>query len=299
MLPGETTNAEKHRKEEPNLIADAHTPELLVLITALIAAGSIAGITAGLFGNGGGFVVVPALVAVFSLLETSGSELIYVAIGTSLASIVVASARAVQTHHSKGAVDFEVLRSWSLWLIGGVIIGLLVASVTNGERLFVVFAIGVLIYSIYFLFPGLFNRATSTLTMPRGAARAGLASFLGGFSALLGIGGGTVTVLTMVMCNRPVHQAIATAAGVGFIIGLPGAIGFLLLGLGHENLPFGSIGYINIPALVAICLASVFTAPIGANWAHQINEHLLKRLFGVYLVCVSASMFYKSMQIQY
>ncbi|MEM7000182.1 MAG: sulfite exporter TauE/SafE family protein [Pseudomonadota bacterium] len=275
----------------------AVSTEVLILIAALIAAGSIAGITAGLFGNGGGFVVVPALIGVFSAFYETDSQLIYVAIGTSLASIVVASARSVQSHNAKGAVDFQVLKSWSAWLVIGVVVGLLIASVTNGERLFVVFAVGVLIYSIYFLFPNLFTGFGGSLTMPRGATRAGLASFLGGFSALLGIGGGTVTVATMVMCNRPVHQAVATAAGVGFIIGLPGAVGFLLLGLGEEGLPFGSVGYINIPALLAICAASIFTAPVGANWAHKLNDLHLKRMFGVYLVVVSASMFYKSMYV--
>ncbi|CAN0585813.1 unnamed protein product, partial [Laminaria digitata] len=127
-----------------------------------------------------------------------------------------------------------------------------------------------------------------------GAAKASLASFLGGFSALLGIGGGTITVMTMVICNRPVHQAVATAAGVGFIIGLPGAIGFLVLGLGEQNLPWGSIGYINVPALIAICTLSVFTAPLGARLAHSLDEVWLKRLFGIYLIIVSISMFYKA-----
>ncbi|MEM7097902.1 MAG: sulfite exporter TauE/SafE family protein [Pseudomonadota bacterium] len=269
-------------------------PEVLVLVLALIAAGTIAGITAGLFGNGGGFVVVPALIAVFSFFYETDSQLIYVAIGTSLASIVVASARSVQTHQAKGAVDFQVLRSWSTWLVIGVIGGLSIASVTNGESLFIVFAAGVLLYSIYFLFPNLFAGFSNSLSMPTGATRAGLASFLGGFSALLGIGGGTVTVLTMILCNRPVHQAVATAAGVGFIIGLPGAVGFLIMGLGQEGLPFGSIGYINIPALIAISAASIITAPIGARWAHSLNDYHLKRIFGVYLVLVSASMFYKA-----
>ncbi len=272
-------------------------PEVLVLIPALIAAGSIAGITAGLFGNGGGFVVVPALIAVFSAFYDMDSQLIYVAIGTSLASIVIASIRSVQAHSAKGAVDFQVLRSWAAWLVIGVGGGLLIASVTNGESLFIVFAVGVLLYSVYFLFPNLFSGFSNSLTMPSGAARAGLASFLGGFSALLGIGGGTITVLTMVLCNRPVHQAVATAAGVGFIIGVPGALGFLLMGLGEEGLPFGSIGYINIPALLAISAASVVTAPLGANWAHNLNDNHLKRIFGVYLVLVSASMFYKSMYV--
>lgn len=272
-------------------------PELAGLLIALLLAGSVAGITSGLFGNGGGFVVVPALVAVFSLLGDTTSQMIYVAIGTSLATIVVSSARAVQAHKRRGAVDFEILRSWALWLVMGVSIGLAIASVTDGERLFIVFAGGVLVYSLYFLFPERFSRATRALTMPTGAARAGLASFLGGFSALLGIGGGTITVMTMVMCNRPVHQAVATAAGVGFIIGLPGALGFMLLGLGEEGLPFGSIGYVNIPALIAVCAASIFTAPVGATWAHSLNDAHLKRLFGLYLLLVSASMFYKSMQV--
>lgn len=275
----------------------AAAPDLLVLLFALIAAGSIAGITAGLFGNGGGFVVVPALIAVFSVFYDTNSQMIYVAIGTSLASIVIASARSVQSHRAKGAVDFQVLRSWAAWLIIGVIGGLAIASITNGERLFLVFAIGVLAYSIYFLFPNMFSGWGESLTMPRGIIRASLASFLGGFSALLGIGGGTITVLTMVLCNRPVHQAVATAAGVGFIIGVPGTIGFMLMGLGEEGLPVGSIGYINLPALLAISAASVITAPLGAHWAHSMDDFHLKRIFGIYLICVSASMFYKSMSI--
>jgi uncharacterized membrane protein YfcA len=130
--------------------------------------------------------------------------------------------------------------------------------------------------------------------MPQGALKAGLASFLGGFSALLGIGGGTITVMTMVICNRSVHQAVATAAGVGFIIGLPGAIGFLLMGQNVNNLPYGTFGYINVPALVAISAGSILTAPIGAKWAHSLDEVSLKRMFGLYLVVVSISMYYKA-----
>jgi uncharacterized membrane protein YfcA len=279
-------------------VADGLTIELVWLFLALGAAGAIAGITAGLFGNGGGFVVVPALVGVFSIFDQAEGELMYVAIGTSLASIVVASARSVQLHRAHGVVDFAVLRAWSGWLVMGVGVGLLVASITNGENLFIIFAVGVLGYSIYFLFPNLFTGATKSLSMPTGIFRAALASFLGGFSALLGIGGGTITVMTMVMCNRPVHQAVATAAGVGFIIGVPGAIGFLILGWHVDDLPFGSLGYINLPALFSICAASILTAPVGAKWAHSLNEVHLKRLFGGYLVIVSASMFYKSLQVQ-
>jgi uncharacterized membrane protein YfcA len=271
--------------------------EVIGLIVTMCAAGAIAGITAGLFGIGGGFVVVPALLAVLPLFSSAGEDLIYVAIGTSLASIIFSSARAVQAHHAQGKVDFDVLRDWSVWLVAGVLGGLYIASISNGHGLFLVFAVGVLLYSFYFLFPRWFDRFTHRLTMPTGAARAGLASILGGFSALLGIGGGTVTVMTMVLCNRPVHQAVATAAGVGFIIAVPGAIGFAVLGLHKPDLPFGSIGYVNVPALLAISALSIFTAPVGARWAHSLDERMLKRLFGLYLLFVSMSMFYKSMTI--
>jgi uncharacterized membrane protein YfcA len=268
--------------------------EVLFFVVTLCVAGAVAGITAGLFGNGGGFVVVPALLAVFPFFTQASDQLIKVAIGTSLASIVVSSARSVQAHKKKNAVDFLILKDWAVWLVLGVLGGLYIASQARPQSLIIVFATGVLAYSVYFLFPKLFTLSPNALTMPTGPAKAGLASFLGGFSALLGIGGGTITVMTMVICNRTVHQAVATAAGVGFIIGLPGAIGFLLMGNDVSNLPFGTFGYINLPALLAISAASIITAPLGANWAHKLNEKNLKRMFGLYLVVVSISMYYKA-----
>jgi uncharacterized membrane protein YfcA len=271
--------------------------EIIALVLTLCAAGAIAGITAGLFGNGGGFVVVPALVFVFSLLGDPPSDLIFVAVGTSLATIVISSARAVQAHAAHGAVDFDVLKSWAAWLVVGVIAGLGIASIANGNQLYGVFSGGVFLYSLYFLFPNALKRFNLQLSMPTGVTRAGLASFLGGFSSLLGIGGGTLTVITMVSCQRPVYQAVATASGVGFIIGLSGAIGFIFLGFGNPGLPFGSLGYVNIPALIAVGAVSVFTAPIGARWAHSLNEENLKRFFGVYLIIVSIAMYWKTLQV--
>lgn len=269
--------------------------DLLLFLAALVAAGALAGVTAGLFGNGGGFVVVPALLAVFPFFTEDHTDLMRVAIGTSLASIIISSARSVQAHRKRGAVDFQVLKSWALWLLVGVGLGVALASIVNSDNLIAIFATGVLAYSIYFLFPHLFVRREPRDHMPGGAGKAALATFLGGFSSLLGIGGGTITVITMVMCNRPVHQAVATAAGVGFIIGLPGAIGFALLGANATNLPWGSLGYINVPALIAIAAASIITAPYGAKWAHNLDELRLKRLFGVYLIIVSMAMYYKAM----
>lgn len=268
--------------------------ELIGFVLTLCIAGAIAGITSGLFGNGGGFVVVPALTAVFPFFTPTSDELVKVAIGTSLASIVVSSTRSVIAHKAKGAVDFTVLKSWSAWIVLGVLGGLLIAHNSSSGILTVVFAGGVLLYSIYFLFPDFVVRPGVSFDMPTGLGRASLAFVLGGFSALLGIGGGTPMVITMVMCRRSIQQAVATAAGVGFLIGLPGAIGFLFMKHAEDAvLPFGTVGYINIPALIAISIGSILTAPIGANMAHSFSEKTLKRLFGVYLVIVSVVMFVK------
>ena len=269
--------------------------EIFGLLVLLITAGAIAGLTAGLFGNGGGFAVVPALVLLFSILDIESENLIFVAVGTSLACIIFSSARALISHNKKGAVDFLVLKEWAPWLVIGVIIGIFIASYSQAEELYLIFAWGVLFYGIYFLFPQILDQtAMKQRDMPVGFARAGLVSFLGGFSALLGIAGGTITVITMSICKRPIYQAVATASGVGLIIGLVGALGFLVLGFNKTDLPFGSLGFINIPAVLIISLVSILTAPIGVEWAHNLEENKLKRLFGLYLLLVSSGMFWKA-----
>ena len=269
--------------------------EIFGLIVLLITAGAVAGLTAGLFGNGGGFAVVPALVLLFTILDIESENLIFVAVGTSLACIIFSSARALISHNKKGAVDFLVLKEWAPWLVIGVIIGIFIASYSQAEELYLIFAWGVLFYGIYFLFPKILDQtAMKQRDMPVGFARAGLVSFLGGFSALLGIAGGTITVITMSICKRPIYQAVATASGVGLIIGLVGALGFLVLGFNKTDLPFGSLGFINIPAVLIISLVSILTAPIGVEWAHNLEENKLKRLFGLYLLFVSSGMFWKA-----
>ena len=269
--------------------------EIFGLIVLLITAGAVAGLTAGLFGNGGGFAVVPALVLLFTILDIESENLIFVAVGTSLACIIFSSARALISHNKKGAVDFLVLKEWAPWLVVGVIIGIFIASYSQAEELYLIFAWGVLFYGIYFLFPKILDQtAMKQRDMPVGFARAGLVSFLGGFSALLGIAGGTITVITMSICKRPIYQAVATASGVGLIIGLVGALGFLVLGFNKTDLPFGSLGFINIPAVLIISLVSILTAPIGVEWAHNLEENKLKRLFGLYLLFVSSGMFWKA-----
>ncbi|MEQ9507277.1 MAG: sulfite exporter TauE/SafE family protein [Hyphomonas sp.] len=267
--------------------------QLLELVGVLMLAGLVAGFLAGLFGIGGGFVVVPALLGVFTYFDVSRDIIPHVAIGTSLASIIVTSMRSVYAHNQHGAVDFGVIRDWTPWLVLGVGGGIFLAQFLDGRSLKWTFSAGVFLLGLHFILPVLKNVKVSDV-MPAGIALAFIATFLGGFSALLGIGGGTIAILTMTMCGRTIHQAIATAAGFGVIIAVPGAVGFALLGLNEPNLPAGSIGYVNIIAVLAITTMSFLTAPLGARAAHALDASALKRVFGVYLVITSGMVLWHS-----
>lgn len=268
---------------------------MALLMVSLMAAGLAAGFAGGLFGIGGGFVVVPALIGVFHYFGVAESVVAHVAIGTSLATIIVTSLRSVQAHAARGAVDFDILKSWAPWVVLGVCGGLVLARSVDGTVMTLVFGSGVLLMGLHFIFPFLQNKQRIATAMPTGTARAGLATFLGGFSALLGIGGGTIAVLVMTSCGRSIHRAVATAAGLGAIIAIPGAIGFAIIGWGNTSLPAGSIGYINVLGAVAIAAMSYFTAPLGARAAHALNGDVLKRIFGIYLLAISGMMLHEGL----
>ncbi len=255
----------------------------------LLGSGGCAGIAAGLFGIGGGFVVVPVLVLLLPLLGADPDTVTHTAIGTSLATIVATSLRSVQAHARRGAVDFEVLRQWGPWLVAGVLAGVFLADSMRGPLLSLVFGSGVLLMAVHFLVPVL-GRHRLRETMPQGLPVAGIATSLGAFSSLLGIGGGTIAVIVMTMCGRPIHQAIGTAAGFGTIIALPGALGFAFIGLDQAGLAMGSTGYVNWPAVLAISAVSTLTAPLGVALAHRLEPGLLRRIFGIYLVIVGVLM---------
>lgn len=262
----------------------------------LLVTGMFAGFVAGLFGIGGGFVVVPALLLVFSFFGVDAEIATHMAIGTSLATIIVTSARSLQAHHRHGAVEYQILWSWTPWLMAGAAEGILLAAFMDARSMKWIFSAGVFLMGLHFIFPVLQPKAPVSGEMPGGALRAGIASSLGAFSALLGIGGGTIAVLVMTACGRSIHRAVATAAGFGMVIAIPGTLGFALLGYsGGAELPVASFGYINLLALAAIATTSAFTAPIGANLAHRLNGPALKRVFGIYLVVTSAIVLYSSL----
>jgi uncharacterized membrane protein YfcA len=265
-------------------------------LVAMLAAGLVAGFAAGLFGIGGGFVVVPALFVVLPLLGGAKAQYAHIAVGTSAATIIVTSIRSLRAHAKRGAVEWEVLRTWAPWIVLGSMAGVVLASHVDGRALTLIFAGGVLLMSFNFLAPRVGNRVISD-QMPSGLLRVGIAGGLGGFSSLLGIGGGTIAIMVMTLCGRTIHRAIATASGIGTLIAVPATIGFAIIGLGQAGLPFGSLGYINVPTAVAVGSMSVLTAPLGVAAAHSLPQAMLKRIFGFYLVFIALLMFKNAMRL--
>lgn len=267
----------------------------LIPLLGLLVAGLAAGFAGGVFGIGGGFVVVPALLLMLPLLGGEHSQYAHVAIGTSAATIIITSIRSVLSHHKRGSVDFEILKTWAPWVVLGDGIGVLLASHVDGRVLTMVFATGVLLMSVNFLVPKLGNRVISD-QMPGGVTRVAIAGGLGTFSSLLGIGGGTIAIMVMTLCGRSIHRAVGTASGIGTLIAVPSAIGFAIIGLREPGLPWGSLGFVNLPATVAIASMSMLTAPLGVAAAHALQPAMLKRVFGIYLIVIALVMFHNALK---
>ncbi|MFB0872848.1 MULTISPECIES: sulfite exporter TauE/SafE family protein [unclassified Sphingobium] len=268
----------------------------LVPLVSMLAAGLVAGFAAGIFGIGGGFVVVPALLVVLPLLGGTHDAIAHVAIGTSAATIIVTSIRSLLSHAKRGAVEFEVLKAWAPWIVLGCGAGVMLASHVNGTTLKMIFGGGVMLMSLNFLLPKVSGKVISD-HMPSGILRVGIAGGLGTFSSLLGIGGGTIAIMVMTLCGRTIHRAIATASGIGTLIAIPTTIGFAIIGLKEGGLPWGSLGYINIPATLAIASMSMLTAPLGVAAAHSLPAGPLKKIFGVYLLIIGALMLRAGLKI--
>lgn len=262
-----------------------------VLLLALAAAGLIAGLTAGLFGIGGGVVIVPTLFFLLSGLGYTETAM-HVAVATSLATIILTSIRSVIAHNKRGAVDWAIIRSWSPWIVLGAVLGMVLAGYVSRQVLQAVFGTVLFLFGAQFYF----GRPEWKLAgqMPGGALRAGIGTFNGALSGMMGIGGGTLGVTLMTLCGMAIHRAVATAAGWGVAIGLPGAIAAILVGWERDGLPPFSAGFVNLPAFALISLFTVVMAPVGAALAHKLNADRLRRLFGILLAIVAARMLWQA-----
>ena len=249
--------------------------------------GALAGLLAGLFGVGGGLVVVPALVFVYEAQGFAPAHVTHLAIGTSLAVIVPTAVSSLLAHHRRGAVDPVLLARLVPPVCVGALAGAWLAAQVSAGGLrffFGLFEIAVALqmlasvhYRPHFGRPGM---AASWF--------AGLV--IGGVSALLGIGGGTLTVPFLVWCSVPMVRAVGTSAALGLPIALAGAAGFLFMGLGMPHLPAGSTGFVYWPAWAGVALGAVAFAPLGARLAHALRPVMLKRGFALMLALVGAKM---------
>ncbi|MFA4892815.1 sulfite exporter TauE/SafE family protein [Brevundimonas sp.] len=268
-------------------------PDLLLLLAALVAAGLAGGIVAGLFGVGGGTVIVPAVFYAFEVLGVGGEGNLHTAIGTSLLTIVATSWRSLKAHRSHGAVDEDVLRTWTPWVGVGALIGAAVAGVTSMEGLAIVYGVCLAVIAAQLgLMPERFTVATD---LPTGWARRGLGSLIGGLSAMMGIGGGSFGGMMMTLCGRPIHQAVATASGFGVAIGAAATLGFVAFGWDAAGRPPLSLGYVNVPGAIVMAVLTTAVAPWGAKLAHSLDRRVLRKAFAVYLLATALSVVVKAL----
>ena len=267
---------------------------LLPMVALLMIIGAFAGVLAGLLGVGGGIVLVPALFYAFSGLGYTSDALMQICLATSLATIVVTSIRSVHSHNKKGAVDWDVLKTWSPGIAIGAVLGMLTVAGLRTQTLQAIFGVLALIVGLYMGF----GRAEWRLgqAMPVGGLRAVLSPAVGFFSVLMGIGGGSFGVPLMSLFNMAIHNAVATAAGFGVIIAVPAVIGFVMVDL-PANAPPWTIGLVNLPAFALIIAMTLITTPYGAKLAHSMDARPLKRVFAVFLVAVALNMLRQSILV--
>lgn len=249
--------------------------------------GAFAGVMAGLLGVGGGLIIVPALVWIFRGQGMNDSIIMHLAIGTSLATIVVTSISSVRAHHRRGAVLWPVFWQLTPGIVVGAWLGAAVADALSSLALQKVFALFVLAMSAQM---GFGAKPAPHRNLPETIGMIAVGGMIGTVSAIVGIGGGSLTVPFLTWCNVSIRQAVATSAACGLPIALAGSIGFVMTGLNTANLPAWSLGYVYGPALVGIALVSMLSAPFGARLAHTLPTEMLKKVFAVFLALIGIKM---------
>ena len=263
-------------------------PELVNFALILLAAGALAGLIAGLLGVGGGIVIVPVL---YYLLPAAGVDddlTMHIAVATSLATIIATSTVSARSHHKRRGVDVPLLKSLAPTIAVGAIVGVSLGGVASGSTLTAVFAIMAFVVAVHMAF--FKGRHISERGVPGGIWRQGIGMLIGGLSVLMGIGGGTLSVPIFTLFGLPIQKAVGTAAAIGLLIAVPGAVGFAIAGWGELDLPPGSIGYVNLIGFAFIAPLSMTLAPYGARLAHTIPNAWLARAFALFLAATSMRM---------
>jgi uncharacterized membrane protein YfcA len=256
---------------------------LVLMATVLGVAGGLAGFLAGVFGVGGGTVVVPVLYEVFVMLGVPDDLRMPLCAGTSLALIIPTSIASFTTHRKTNAVNFDLLRLWSVPIVAGVLGGTLLARYAPAALFKTVFVLVALLTAIRLIFrdrwPTVGQDVPRHLGLPYGLT-------IGLSASLIGIGGGILSNMIMTFHGRTIHESIATSAGVGVMVSIPGALGYMVAGWDRMGLPPFSAGFVSIAAVLALMPTSFIAARLGARVAHHVSRRRLELCFAVYLIAV-------------
>lgn len=266
-------------------IIGASGAELAWLAGALLAAGLLMGFLAGLFGIGGGGILVPILYELFRVMGIDDDIRMHLAVGTALLVIIPTSLRSVFSHRSRGAVDGEILRTIGPGVFLGVIAGVLIARKAEAELLQLVFIGFYSTMAVKVLAGG--DRFRLGTKLPGLVVRTLYGFVTGVISTLIGIGGGALITSFMLFYGRPIHQAVGTASGFGPIIAIPAALGFVWAGWNAMGLPPGSLGYVSVLGALLIVPTSVLAAPLGVRVAHAMSRRHLELAFAAFLIIVA------------
>jgi uncharacterized protein len=257
------------------------------ILLSYLAVGVIAGVLAGLFGIGGGLVIVPMAVFCLTWQGVLPEHIMHLALGTSMASIIFTSVSSFWAHHKRSAVQWMVVRRITPGILLGTFLGTCVAARLSSNFLKVFFVLFLYYVAVQMLID---RKPKPSRDLPGPLGMFGVGNTIGVVSSLVGIGGGTLSVPFMMWCNLAVHRAIGTSAAIGFPIAVAGTIGYIINGLQATGLPEYSFGYIYLPAFAGIVSASVITAPLGVGLAHSLPVARLKRLFAMLLIVVGTRM---------
>lgn len=256
--------------------------ELYLILYLLL--GACAGLLAGLLGVGGGLIIVPALAALFVLQGLPNDIIMHLALGTSLATIAITSISSIRSHHQHQAVLWRAFLQMTPGILIGAWLGGWLASQMTTQWLKPVFALFELSVGLYML-SGIQVPSHRTLPGIRGMSSAG--GFIGVISAIVGIGGGTLTVPFLVWNGTPLRFAIATSAAIGLPIAIAGSLAYIMSGWQAAALPEHTLGYVHLPAFLGIILSSAIFAPVGARLTHRLPVHTLKRIFAFFLLLIA------------
>lgn len=257
--------------------------ELLILAVVLLVSGAATGILAGLFGVGGGALMVPVLYETFGFLGYADSVRMQLAVGTSLAIIIPTSIRSYRAHKARGAVDGALLRKWAVPIVIGVLAGAAMARFASPLLMQGVFVVVAGVNAVKLLSGARWQVAPD---LPKGPLLAGYGGLIGLLSSLMGIGGGQIANIIMTLHGRGIHQAVATSAGIGVLIAVPGALGYIGAGWGRDDLPPLALGFVSLLGLVLFAPTTVLTAGLGVRMAHGMSKRRLEMAFGAFLAVV-------------